>query len=63
MVVGRRRPRRLCWRGSDPASGRWSWIDGFHDQRFLVSTAVLGRRPGKAVTSDDVHAVLEDEGR
>ena len=40
----------------------WSWIVGFHDQRFFASTAVLGRRPGKAVTSDDVHAVLEAEG-
>ena len=28
---------------------RWSWIVGFHDQRFLVSTAVLGCRTGKAV--------------
>jgi hypothetical protein len=24
--------------------------------------AQLGRRPGRVVTSDDVHAVLEDEG-
>ena len=41
---------------------RWSWIVGFHDQRFLVFTAVLGRRTGRVVTNDDVHAVLEDEG-
>ncbi|WP_423861046.1 hypothetical protein [Arachnia propionica] len=47
---------------SDPVNDRWSWIDGFHDQRFLVSTVVLGHRTGKVVTSNDGHAVLENEG-
>ena len=47
---------------SDPVNDRWSWIVGFYDQRFFASTVVLGRRTGRVVTSNDVHAILEDEG-
>lgn len=28
---------------SDPVNDRWSWIVGFHDQRFLISTAVASQ--------------------